>query len=43
MVMGLIGQPGAAPFAGQTMMDIMFVVAAGVIGWMGRESLQEQN
>jgi len=43
MVMGLIGQPGAAPFAGQTMMDIMFVVAAGLIGWMGLESLQEQN
>ena len=43
MVMGLIGQTGMAPFAGQTTMDIMFVVAAGLIGWMGLESLQEQN
>mgnify|MGYP001177525157 CR=1 FL=1 len=43
LVMGLVGQPGMAPFAGQTTMDIMFVVAAGLIGWMGLESLQEQN
>jgi hypothetical protein len=43
MVMGLIGQTGMAPFAGQTTMDIMFVVAAGLVGWMGLESLQEQN
>ena len=43
MLLGLIGQPGMAPFAGQTTMDIMFVVAAGLIGWMGLESLQEQN
>ena len=43
MLLGLIGQPGMAPFSGQTTMDIMFVVAAGLIGWMGLESLQEQN
>ncbi len=43
LVMGLVGQPSMAPFAGQTTMDIMFVVAAGLIGWMGLESLQEQN
>jgi len=43
MVMGLIGQTSLAPFAGQTAMDIMFLVAAGLIGWMGLESLQEQN
>ncbi|MFP6701008.1 MAG: hypothetical protein VB861_04635 [Planctomycetaceae bacterium] len=43
MVLGLVGQPGLAPFAGQTTMDIMFVVSAGLIGWMGMESLREQN
>ena len=43
MVMGLVGQSGMAPFSGQTTMDIMFVVAAGLIGWMGLESLQEQS
>ena len=43
MVMGLAGQSGMAPFSGQTTMDIMFVVAAGLIGWMGLESLQEQG
>jgi ABC-type nickel/cobalt efflux system permease component RcnA len=43
MVMGLVGQPGLAPFSGQTTMDIMFVVSAGLIGWMGMESLREQN
>tara|TARA_B100000029_G_scaffold107116_1_gene98010 strand:+ start:2732 stop:2929 length:198 start_codon:yes stop_codon:yes gene_type:complete len=43
MVMGLVGQPAMAPFAGQTTMDIMFVIAAALIGWMGYESLQEQT
>ena len=34
MVMGLAGQSGMAPFSGQTTMDIMFVVAAGLsAGW----------
>ncbi len=43
MVMGLVGQPSLAPFSGQVTMDIMFVVSAGLIGWMGMESLREQS
>ncbi len=43
MVMDLVGQPSLAPFSGQVTMDIMFVVSAGLIGWMGMESLREQS
>lgn len=42
LVMGLIDS-GSAPFAGQTTMDIMFLIAAVLIGWMGYDSLQEQT
>jgi hypothetical protein len=41
--LGLIGQMGMAPFGGQTMMDIMFVIAAALIGFMGLESIKEQK
>jgi len=41
LIMGLIGS-SSAPFAGQVTMDIMFLIAAGLIGWMGYDSLQEQ-
>ena len=43
MVMGLVGQSGMAPFSGQTTMDIMFVIAAVLIGFMGWESMKEQK
>jgi len=43
LAMGLIGQMGMAPFGGQTMMDIMFVIAAMLIGFMGLESIKEQK
>lgn len=43
LVLGIFGSTSAAPFAGQVMMDIMFLIAAGLIGWMGYETLQEQN
>jgi len=31
---------GYFPFGGQTTMDIMFIVASGVVGWMGIECLR---
>jgi len=43
LALGLIGQIGMAPFGGQTMMDIMFVIAAALIGFMGLESIKEQK
>ena len=43
MAMGLIGQMGMAPFGGQMTMDIMFVIAAVLIGLMGWESMKEQK
>ncbi|MBO52310.1 MAG: hypothetical protein CMJ69_16215 [Planctomycetaceae bacterium] len=43
MTMGLIGQMGMAPFGGQMTMDIMFVIAAVLIGLMGWESMREQK
>lgn len=43
MVLGFLGRAESAPFAGQVAMDIMFLVATGLIGWMGYESLQEQS
>ena len=43
MTMGQIGQMGMAPFGGQMTMDIMFVIAAVLIGLMGWESMREQK
>ena len=43
MAMGLISQMGMAPFGGQMTMDIMFVIAAVLIGLMGWESIREQK
>ncbi len=43
LALGLIGQIGMAPFGGQTTMDIMFVIAAALIGFMGLESIKEQK
>ena len=43
MAMGLIGQMGMARFGGQMTMDIMFVIAAVLIGLMGWESMKEQK
>lgn len=28
------------PFAGQTSMDIMFIIASAIVGWMGIECLR---
>ncbi len=43
MILGFLGRSESAPFAGQVTMDIMFLVATGLIAWMGFESLQEQK
>jgi len=42
-LVSLIDLAAGYPFSRQVTMDIMFIVAAVLIGWMGWESLQEQR
>ncbi len=42
-ILSIVDLVAGVPFAGQTVLDIMFLVSAGLIGYMGFDTYREMS